>query len=275
MHPGYWLTQKALARKSSCFSGPIQRCRYGGHVMQENLQDILKNWGLEHIVPVPNTGAGAAIATGVWDLEDGCSLKTGSNFDGLRHHIHISKILKENGITASCPVPTLSGEDFFDAGDHYYVITTPVVLNFLSNQITCPAQDKEMFTYYGHEINNFDRALASGQPEFMQVLDWAAKQTCAAASKRNILFSPDLFEKSHYGMHTSLDTLHGFICATPFSMPLQKLLAALNTTQKLKALLFMLALFIAWTGEKTALEKVISGNLALAETLVGGVGMHK
>lgn len=83
--------------------------------MKENLHEVLKHWGLEDRTIQEARDAGAAIATGVWHLGPDYSLKTGGNFEGLRHHIHISRVLAEQGITASCPCPRWTAETFFPA----------------------------------------------------------------------------------------------------------------------------------------------------------------
>ena len=112
----------------------------GDDEMKENLHELLKNWGLEGRTIQEAKDTGAAIATGVWHLGPDYSLKTGGNFEGLRHHIHISRVLADQGITASCPLPTLDGKDFLSCGDHYFVITERVTDNFLSTKQNAAGQ---------------------------------------------------------------------------------------------------------------------------------------
>ena len=149
--------------------------------MKENLHEVLKQWGLEDRTIQEAKDTGAAIATGVWHLGPDYSLKTGGNFEGLRHHIHISRVLAEHGITASCPLPTLDGRDFLSCGDHYFVITERATDNFLSTKQTPQGKEPFYLEQYAREVRSFDAALHGGNKDFAEVMDWADKETVRTA----------------------------------------------------------------------------------------------
>ncbi len=231
--------------------------------MSEELQSILRHWGMEHISPVRVLETGAAIATGVWHLGKQYSLKTGNNFEGLRHHIHISRVLQQNGISASCPLVTLSGEDFVTCGKHYYVVTERVMDNFLSTAITLPEKDSFYFDRYARETRNMEKALSGGDTELQAVLNWASVQAANFAQKQGLPYiSPN--SSVPCARSSSEGISEGFICATKFRKPLKELLSELQASGREQALLHILALFIAWTGGQKRFEELIYGNLMAA-----------
>ena len=227
----------------------------------EDIRDILKNWGMEDREVRKEENSGAAIAAGVWNiLGENWSLKTGGNFAGLRHHIGISRILADNGVTASCPLPTLDGQDFLTCGDHYFVITEKVADNFLSTKITQPEKQDFYLDMYAREVAAIDRALAGGSEDFRKVLRWAVERTreTAASLEADGTASPRTPEQGTEAEY--------FVCATPVALTVTALLERLQV-KNVFALLAMLTLFVAWSGGAPAYARMLRGNLALARDI--------
>lgn len=234
--------------------------------MKDNPQSILKNWGLEDLTPVPASGTGAAIAAGVWHLNENYSLKTGSNFEGLKKHIDISRVLQNNGITASCPLPTLDGQDFLTVGDHYYVITERVMDNFLSTAVSDPACDAERFAMYAAEIRNFKRAMEAGDSGLGRILNRAREDAAEMAGTRGLAFA----EGIHSADRSNADPAairDGFFCGTRFHMTRGELLTRLDAGGSENAAVHMLYLFVSWTDGRDMFNDLIKGNLATAAML--------
>lgn len=231
----------------------------GGLPVKDNLQSILENWGMQNLSPVPASGAGAAIAAGVWHLNEQYSLKTGSNFEGLKKHIDISRVLQDNGISASCPLPALDGQDFITVGDRYYVITERIMDNFLSTAISDPARDDEYFSMYAAEIKNFKRAMEVGDPELSRILARAAEEAAAIARARGMDFTGKARRGNDAGSPTN-----GFFCGTRFRMSISDLLTRLDARGNENAAVHMLYLFVAWTDGREIFNDLIHGNLSTA-----------
>ena len=239
--------------------------------MKENLHEVLKQWGLEDRTIQEAKDTGAAIATGVWHLGPDYSLKTGGNFEGLRHHIHISRVLAEHGITASCPLPTLDGRDFLSCGDHYFVITERATDNFLSTKQTPQGKEPFYLEQYAREVRSFDAALHGGNKDFDEVMDWADKVTVRTAQAFGMMWSglPNAEEKRFASL--SMEASDFFVCATKVSTSACALADALDAFSRPRGLMAMLAVFIAWTAGQSSLAPLIRGNLSFAAELSRGL----
>ena len=239
--------------------------------MEENLHEVLKNWGLEGRTIQEAKDTGAAIATGVWHLGQDYSLKTGGNFEGLRHHIHISRVLAEHGITASCPLPTLDGRDFLSCGDHYFVITERVTDNFLSTRQTPQGREPFYLERYAREVRSFDAALHGGNKDFAEVMDWADAQTAQTARAFDMPWNglPKAGEERFASLST--ETSDFFVCATKVAASACALADALDACSRPRGLMAMLAVFVAWTAGQASLAPLIRGNLSFAAELSRGL----
>ena len=239
--------------------------------MEENLHEILKSWGLEgrSIQEAKNTGA--AIATGVWHLGSDYSLKTGKNFEGLRHHIHISRVLAEQGITASCPLPTLDGKDFLSCGDHYFVITERVADNFLSTRQTPAGKEPFYLERYAREIRSFDNALHGRNTDFAEVMAWADEQTARTAQTFGMAWNGLPKNGAERFADLSVEPSDFFVCAMEAVASPRALVDALDADARPGGLLAMLAVFVAWTAGQSSLAPLILGNLSFAAELSRGL----
>ncbi len=238
--------------------------------MEDDVHEILRNWGMEDRTIQEARDTGAAIATGVWHLGPDYSLKTGGNFEGLRHHIHISRVLAEQGITASCPLPTLDGKDFLTCGDHYYVITERVSDNFLSTRPTPAGKEAFYFERYAREIRGFDTALESGSRDFAEVMVWADGETARTARAFDMPWSGLAPSSARSFSGLSSEPAEFFVCATKVSMPPADVPDALDALSRPRGLMAMLAVFVAWTAGQSSLAPLIRGNLSLAAALSRG-----
>lgn len=235
--------------------------------MKENLHEVLKQWGLEDRTIQEAKDTGAAIATGVWHLGQDYSLKTGGNFEGLRHHIHISRVLAEHGITASCPLPTLDGRDFLSCGDHYFVITERVTDNFLSTKQTPQGKESFYLERYAREVRSFDAALHGGNKDFAEVMDWADEETARTAQAFGMMWNGLSNAEEKRFASLSTETSDFFICATRVAASPCALVDALDAGSRLRGLMAMLAVFVAWTAGQSSLAPLIRGNLSFAAEL--------
>ena len=238
--------------------------------MKENLHDVLKNWGLENRDIREAKDSGAAIAAGVWHIGPDYSLKTGKNFEGLRHHVHVSRVLARQGITASCPLPTLDGQDFLSCGDHYFVITERVTDNFLSTRQTPVGKEPYYIERYAQEIRGFDSALHGGDREFAEIMDWADGQTARIAQRFGMTWNGLTQSNATTFPPLSTSPSDFFICATQVTVSPCALMEALDASSRLRGLLAMLAVFVAWTAGQDSLATLIRGNLSLAAELSRG-----
>lgn len=239
--------------------------------MKENLHEILSHWGLEGRTIQEAKDSGAAIATGVWHLGPDYSLKTGGNFEGLRHHIHISRVLAEQGITASCPLPTLDGLDFLSCGDHYFVITERVTDNFLSTKQTPQGREPFYLERYAREVRSFDAALHGGNKDFAEVMAWADKETAHTAKASGMPWNglPKAGEERFVSLST--ETSDFFVCATEVEASPHSLVDALDAFSRPRGLMAMIAVFVAWTAGQPSLSSLIRGNLSLAAAVSHGL----
>ena len=239
--------------------------------MEDNLHEILRNWGMEDRTIQEAKDTGAAIATGVWYLGPDYSLKTGGNFEGLRHHIHISRVLAEQGITASCPLRTLDGKDFLTCGDHYYVITERVTDNFLSTKQTPQGKEPFYLERYAREVRSFDAAMHGGNKDFAEVMAWADGETARTAKTFGMPWSglPKNCEDRFSSFSTEPSDF--FVCATKVEASARSLVDALDAFSRPRGLMAMLAVFVAWTAGQASLSSLIRGNLSLAAALSHGL----
>lgn len=224
----------------------------------KDLKLLLAKWGLEDRDPCVDLSSGAPLAKAVWHLGDDYSLKYGDDPEGLRHHINISKTLKKNGITASCPLQTKTGEDFVLDGQSYYVITERVADNFLVAKVTPPDQYDFYLDRYACEVKKFHEALEKKEPEFMKVLSWASNRAAQVACTFNL---PWLDSQA------STPEEETFICGTPLDHDCDGLLTRLGGKNYGSALLALLTLFVAWTGTRPDVAPVCKGNIRLANLL--------
>lgn len=243
----------------------------GDDGMKENLHELLKNWGLEGRTIQEAKDTGAAIATGVWHLGPDYSLKTGGNFEGLRHHIHISRVLADQGITASCPLPTLDGEDFLTCGDHYFVITERVTDNFLSTKQTPQGKEPFYLERYAREVRSFDAALHGGNRDFAEVMAWADKESARTAKAFGMPWNGIPRDCAERFSALSTEPSEFFVCATKVEASPSAVADALDALSRPRGLMAMLAVFVAWTAGQTSLSALIRGNLSLAAALSHGL----
>ncbi|MGN1038414.1 MAG: hypothetical protein ACI4P0_03365 [Mailhella sp.] len=234
--------------------------------MKTTISSILAHWGMENCSPVKDSGSGAAIAAGVWHISEEYSLKTGNNFEGLKKHIDISKVLHRNGITASCPLPTLDGQDFITVGDHYYVITERVMDNFLSTSVSDPANDDKRFAMYAREIKNFENAMARGEKDLMRILNWADAEAERMAKEKGVAFAGEIHDWCRQDALRSLPR-EGYVCATKYRMTIDALISRLNVKEREHIAVKMLHLFAAWTDGRSIFDELIKGNLHTAVLL--------
>ena len=221
--------------------------------MKEQLDEVLRHWGLENRNVTEAKESGAAIASGVWYLGDDLSLKKGSNIEGFRHHAHISRVLRKNGITASCPLPTLAGEDCLLVEDGYFAITERVRDNFLSTRKT-EADDALALQMYAVEARRFSAALCAREPGFAAAMVWAREKT----------------EEIVASLPKNCAEGQLYLCATPITLAPEELVARTEPSDGDKAidgLQAMIILFIAWSSGMFA--DLAAGNWALAQALDG------
>lgn len=151
------------------------------------IKEILSKWELEGALKIePTFKAGGAMQSGdTWQVGEQFIFKTGKAIAGLRGHIAISRALEEEGMEASCPVPTKEGEDFVVEGDRFYVVTKRIPGAFLSPKERYEKHRGKIGMQYGEAIGLLHQALLA-QDESLEVNDtnmldvvmkWAMPQT--------------------------------------------------------------------------------------------------
>ena len=180
-------------------------------------------------------------------------------------------MLAEQGITASCPLPTLDGRDFLSCGDHYFVITERVTDNFLSTRQTPASKEPFYLERYAREIRSFDAALHGGSREVAEVMAWADEATARTAQAFGMPWNGIPRDCAEHFSALSGEPSEFFICATKVKASPRTLADALDASSRPLGLLAMLAVFVAWTAGQTSLSSLIRGNLSLAAELSRGL----
>lgn len=243
--------------------------------MMETLHEILEQWDFEepvHIEKVNNSGA--AIASDIWNVTDTYSLKKGDNFEGLKHHIEVSRALLSKGITASCPLVTKGGQDFLDFGSCYYVVTERVMDNFLVLRSTEAAKKEYYIEQYIKEAIQFQKALKADDSFRTVVLDWICNSLENLFIKMNYPYQQDdivkiisvLKDKQeiHWGKAIQNMPKPCFVCGTQIDEDDISMIYNKTEQNDCEAgFIAVLAIFIVWSSGNPKFIEIIKSNCDL------------
>lgn len=125
------------------------------------IKEILSNWELDNALKIEPTfvAGGVMQSRDTWNVGNQFIFKTGKNIAGLRGHIAIAKALTRVGMSASCPIPTKTGEEFIIVDDRFYVVTNRVPGTYLSPEERYQENRDEIAVQYGVAIGKLHQAL--------------------------------------------------------------------------------------------------------------------
>lgn len=131
-------------------------------ITKETVQAKLAAWGLQNL-PVeahwnPNTGERFA---NTWRVGDDLFFKVGTDLDGLRTHIVLSKALTRQGFAVALPVQTLDGRDYLADDGHCCSLSRRVDGTTLEKQLLFAPDAEVLARKLGQAIGRLDTALAA------------------------------------------------------------------------------------------------------------------
>ena len=152
----------------------------------KKLKQVLLKWNLND-VELKNIyyEANGIIQENKWYVNDDYILSVGTNMEGLKHHIQISKELNKKGLNASLPIPTKDGMDYYVEEDIYYYLATKLEGEAIKSG-ECYKEDysKKAFSM-GEMIGNlhqilltYDDTILCNEPNLYKTCtEWAIPKT--------------------------------------------------------------------------------------------------
>lgn len=167
---------------------------------EKELREIVANWDIKQDLPILDvyTMDGTKVSGNVWSIGEDYILKTGSR-ERILTNLKVAKALAAQGLVASTPVPSKSGEEYLDRGQ-IVVLTRGIKGNPLSKSDRFGENRREFGNKYGESIARLHRALTVIESEiqpneqnlYTHVTEWALPEV----RKQNIQFNmglPDTF----------------------------------------------------------------------------------
>lgn len=147
------------------------------------IKELLSYWEIDNKLKIePTFVAGGSIQSrDTWNIGNTYIFKTGKDIAGLRGHIAISRALVEEGVIASYPISTKTGEDFIIKDERFYVVTHRIPGEFLLPWERYQHNRVSVANQYGEAIGKLHQALIA-QDETLEVnesnmleevMDWA------------------------------------------------------------------------------------------------------
>ncbi|MHC1749615.1 MAG: helix-turn-helix domain-containing protein [Cellulosilyticaceae bacterium] len=151
------------------------------------IKEMLTNWELEGTLKIDPTftAGGAMKAPSTWQIGNQYVFKTGGDIAGVRAQIAIAKALAQNGMDASCPIPTKKGEEIVIRDGRFYMVTNKIQGDFLPPQERYGENRDKIAVKYGSAIGKLHEALlevedlveANDTNMLDMVMNWAMPHT--------------------------------------------------------------------------------------------------
>ena len=155
------------------------------HIMitHKKLKSILVNWDIDSPAKIEDIYySNEERARNCWKINSRFIIKVGTNIEGLRQHINISRLLVEAGLLASLPIRTKCDSDYYIEGQLYFCLMKPVAGTMMdSKEIFNDENYKEKARYIGgiiaqlhRVIKDFENKIVFNCPNlFNNVSEWA------------------------------------------------------------------------------------------------------
>jgi len=202
-------------------------------ITHAKLKEILSNWEVPQPVTVQDIfmSANKIKAEDMWNINDRFTLKTFSNQGSLSRHLILSNTTRNAGLEAACPLPTLSGTNYVQEGELYFILFPQLSGNRLESGSCFTGDYKITGRYLGECIGQLHQILAGCDEDlplnesqlYEDVLQWALPAAREQMAQHNCPLPESFYEDytrtfGELAKNLPRQLIHRNICPSNFIM---------------------------------------------------------
>lgn len=205
------------------------------HIMitHAKLKEVIKNWNIEHPVTITDIyfGLNNIKADDTWYVNDQFVVKTGTNIGSLKRHFALSKAIRDAGLEAAYPVPTIDGKEYVLEDEHYFFLSPKLYGDRLKSGECFTGDYKAKARYLGECIGQLHKILTKCDDDmplneanlYYDVMKWALPGTKEQMKQHGCPLSEAFYNDyadtfGRLSKNLSRQIIHRNICPSNFIM---------------------------------------------------------